>query len=129
MGEVVVNGAVLTCPFGSNPTELKVTSQSKCMVCNKPAATITDIKPGINISGFGLCSSMLNPQVASATAAALGVLTPQPCGFIPAGAWSAEKPKMILAGKPVLCSSSRLICGMGQGMITITAKKKKKAVI
>ena len=129
MGEVVVNGAKITCSFGSNPTELMVTSQRKCMVCGRPAATIMDAKPGVNISSFGLCSSLLNPQVASATAAALGVLTPQPCGFIPGGMWSADKSKIILAGKPVLCNSSRLICGMGQGIITVTTTGQKKVII
>ncbi len=129
MGEVVVNGAMITCSFGSNPSELMVTSQSKCMVCGRPAATIMDAKPGVNISSFGLCSSLLNPQVASATAAALGVLTPQPCGFIPGGMWSADKSKIILAGKPVLCNSSRLICGMGQGIITVTTTGQKKVII
>lgn len=129
MGEVVVNGAMLVCSFGSNPSELRVTSQSKCMVCGKPAATIMDVNPGINVSAFGLCSSLINPQVASATAAALGVLTPQPCGFIPAGTWSADKSKIILSGKPVLSNSSRLICGMGQGMITITSTGQKKVII
>ena len=129
MGEVVVNGAMITCSFGSNPSELMVTSQSKCMVCGRPAATIMDAKPGVNISSFGLCSSLLNPQVASATAAALGVLTPQPCGFIPGGTWSADKSKIILAGKPVLCNSSRLICGMGQGVITVTTTGQKKVII
>lgn len=129
MGEVVVNGAMITCSFGSNPSELMVTSQSKCMVCGRPAATIMDAKPGVNISSFGLCSSLLNPQVASATAAALGVLTPQPCGFIPGGMWSAGKSKIILAGKPVLCNSSRLICGMGQGIITVTTTGQKKVII
>lgn len=129
MGEVVVNGAMITCSFGSNPSELMVTSQSKCMVCGRPAATIMDAKPGVNISSFGLCSSLLNPQVASATAAALGVLTPQPCGFIPGGMWSADKSKIILAGKLVLCNSSRLICGMGQGIITVTTTGQKKVII
>ena len=129
MGEVVVNGAMITCSFGSNPSELMVTSQSKCMVCGRPAATIMDAKPGVNISSFGLCSSLLNPQVASATAAALGVLTPQPCGFIPGGMWSSGKSKIILAGKPVLCNSSQLICGMGQGIITVTTTGQKKVII
>ncbi len=129
MGEVVVNGAMITCSFGSNPSQLIAASQSKCMVCGKLAATIMDVKPGVNISSFGLCSSLLNPQVASATAAALGVLTPQPCGFIPEGTWSADKSKIILAGKPVLCNSSRLMCGMGRGIITITTTGQKKVII
>lgn len=126
MSETVVNGAKVQCPFGNKTAILKVTSQTKCMVEGKPAATVFDTNPGVNFDTFGMCSSMLNPAVAAATAAALGVLTPQPCTMVPAGTWTPVKPKLLFAGKPCLCNSSSLLCGVGQGLITITSSGEKK---
>lgn len=126
MSEIVVNGAKVQCPFGSKAAVLKVTSQTKCMAVGKPAATVFDVNPGVNIDTFGMCSSLLNPAVASATAAAFGVLTPQPCTMVPAGTWTPVKPKLLMCGKPCLCSSSSLLCGVGQGLITIVSSGEKK---
>ena len=63
MGELVVTGAKLQCPFGTIMTSLCVTSQSKCLAAGKPAATVADVKPNVNIPAFGMCSSPANPQV------------------------------------------------------------------
>jgi len=76
MGVMVTTGASIFCTFGTAPANLTVTSQSTVLGEGKPAATIEDT----TVSTCGMCSSMGNPQVASATAAALGILTPQPCG-------------------------------------------------
>jgi hypothetical protein len=57
------------------------------MVARQPKATIQDHVPMLNIMPFGLCMSPSNPQVAAATAAALGVLTPQPCIPATASPW------------------------------------------
>ena len=43
-----------------------------------PAGVVTDVGAA-SVPPFGLCTSMANPQVAAATAAAQNVLTPQPC--------------------------------------------------
>src|SRR5579884_1970681 len=68
----VYNGAIMTCSFGAAPATLAVIPPGR-------EATKSDAKPGVNIQPFGMCMSPANPQVAAATAAALGVLTPQPC--------------------------------------------------
>lgn len=120
MGIVVVTGASLMCPFGTTPATLTATSQSTCLGCSKPMATVTDVSAGTNISGFGMCSSMANPQVAAATAAAMGVLTPQPCTMVPMGIWSSGS-SVLVGGKPVLTGEGCLMCGMGMGKITITS--------
>lgn len=83
-----------------------------------PLATIFDNVPMKNILPFGMCSSMANPAVAAATAAALGVLTPMPC--IPAitAMWAPGSPGVLIGGKPALNNTSKLICTFG-GVIGI----------
>lgn len=120
MASVVVTGASLKCPFGTTPATLKA-SQSTCLGCSKPVVTITDVATGSNISTFGMCSSMSNPQVAAATAAAMGTLTPQPCSMVPMGTWSTSGSTIIVGGKPVLTSDGSLMCGMGMGNISIAS--------
>jgi hypothetical protein len=129
LGEIVVTGAKLQCMFGSNPGSLVVTSQQKCITCGKVAATIQDMQPNVNVPSFGMCSSLANPAVASATAAALGVLTPQPCSMVPAGTWVPVNPKILAGGKPCLFSNSQLVCGMGAGVITITSPGERKVTM
>ena len=129
MGAVVVNGANLICPFGTKPGTLSTTSQVAVLGCSKPVATIMDMVPGSNIPSFGMCCSLANPQVAAATAAALGVLTPQPCSMVPIGPWQATKPKVLVGGKPVLTQESMLMCGMGMGQISIIAPGQVKIIM
>lgn len=129
MGVVVVSGAKLMCPFGTAPGTLNASSQVTTLGCSKPVATITDVAAGSNITPFGMCTSMANPQVAAATAAALGVLTPQPCAMMPAGPWQATKPTVLVGGKPVLTQESMLMCGMGMGQISIVSPGQMKIVI
>lgn len=128
MGVVVVNGAKLMCPFGSTPSTLTVTSQMTVLGSSKPIATIMDMAPGSNIAPFGMCMSLANPQVASATAAALGVLTPMPCTMVPAGPWRPTKPTVLVGKKPVLTQDSMLLCGMGMGQISIIFPGQTKIV-
>lgn len=126
MGVIVVSGAVLQCPFGAAPSNLNVTSQSTCIVSGQPAATIQDAQGMVNIQPFGLCSSLANPQVAAATAAALGVLTPQPCMPQTAGTWIPTSPTTMIDGKPCLTSDCKVICGNGMGTIQITSPGQMK---
>ena len=127
MGILVVTGAQLMCPFGAAPAVLNASSAT-CMGCSKPVATITDVATGTNITTFGMCSSMANPQVASATAAALGVLTPQPCAFTPVGTWTTSAATIMIGGKPALTADGCLMCGMGMGKITITSPGQTKII-
>lgn len=128
MGAVVVAGASLQCPFGTVPATLSVTSQGSVLAEGKPVATIQDCAPAVNISGCGMCSSMANPQVASATAAALGVLTPQPCIPAVAGTWIPAQTKCIADGKPCLTGEATAICSYG-GTIGIMDTGQKTVII
>jgi len=119
MSELVGVGGTAMCTMGTAPAPIKVTSQGTVMVEGKPAATITDAQGGANIGPFGMCTSMANPAVAAATAAALGVLTPQPCMPVPAGTWIATKPKVLIGGKPCLTNDCKMMCAYA-GSVSIT---------
>lgn len=117
---------MLMCTFGTAPGSFNTASQTACLICGKPAAVITDVAANTNISPFGMCTSAANPQVAAATAAALGVLTPQPCVCAAAGAWIPVKPQILIGGKPCLSSDSKLICANGMGVISIQSPGQTK---
>jgi len=117
MGLAVCNGAMCQCTFGSAPCTLTVTSETNTIGCNMPLATIMDNTPA-NLASFGICISMTNPAVASATAAALGVLTPQPCTPIITAPWTPGSPSVLINNKPALNNNSKLICSWA-GIIQI----------
>lgn len=129
MGMMVVAGACCQCSFGTIPCTLQVTSQLSCMAEGRPTATVQDGKPGVNLSGFGMCTSLANPTVAAATAAALGVLTPQPCNMVPAGTWITSAPKVLAGGIPCLSSDAVLICGLGAGSIRVVTPGQNRVVV
>lgn len=116
---LVASNTILTCTFGTAPAKLNVFPDARIIYKGQPLATVMDNRPIQNIIPFGMCTSMANPAVAAATAAALGVLTPMPCMPMPCGPWSISKPSVLLAGKPCLTSSSKLMCAYG-GQISIT---------
>ena len=79
MPQQVHMGAMMACTFGAAPASLIVLPVNKTMAEETPAANIMDCVPIENIPPFGVCSSLEYPPTATATAAALGVLTPMPC--------------------------------------------------
>lgn len=129
MALMVVDGAALSCPFGTIPGTLKVTSQMAVLAAGKWTATLSDMVGKVNISGFGMCTSLTNPQVAAATAAALGVLTPQPCMFVSAAPWMTPKLMPLAKNIPCLCSDSRIMCTLGMGMISVVDPGQGKVVV
>lgn len=116
MGNPAVNTAMCQCSFGVAPAPLTVTFQTTVLGSNMPAATIMDIpKPPMT---FGMCSSLANPTVASATAAAMGVLTPMPCIPACAAPWAPGSPTVLVCNKPALNNSSKCMCNWG-GVISV----------
>ena len=120
MGIAVCTGAMMTCTFGIAPSSLMVLPLNRVLVSSMPMANIMDNKPMINILPFGMCQSPSNPIVASATAAAMGVLTPMPCIPVTAAPWTPGNPTVTVGSMPVINNSSKLICSWG-GMISISA--------
>jgi hypothetical protein len=118
-GPQVIATAALQCSFGVAPSTLTVLPISRVLVEGRPAATIMDMLPIVNIPPFGMCSSLANPTVAAATAAALGVLTPMPCVPVMAGPWSPGAPKTLIGGKPALTAGATAMCSWA-GVVTVT---------
>ena len=102
------------------PAALTVLLKLPVLAAGLPIATITDFVPMVNIATFGMCTTLSNPTVASATAAAMGVLTPMPCVPSIVAPWIATKPTCLLAGIPVVSSSDKCMCMWG-GVINITS--------
>jgi hypothetical protein len=108
-----IMGAVCTCTFGAAPSSLMVLPTNMVNAGNLPAATIMDYVPMLNVLPFGVCTSLANPTVAAATAAALGVLTPMPCIPMTVAPWITGNPVVLIKGMPALNSSSTLMCMWG----------------
>ena len=118
MPQHVCNGAVLTCSFGLAPGQLTVLPVERVLTSNQPAATIMDHQPLLNIGTFGMCTSPANPTVASATAAALGVLTPMPCIPMTMAPWVPGAPTVLTGNKPSLDNTCKCMCTWG-GVIQV----------
>ncbi|MEB3288684.1 MAG: DUF4280 domain-containing protein [Leptolyngbya sp.] len=119
MGIQVVMGATLQCSFGVAPSSLMVIPKGPPTVVGGPlAASIMDFAPMVNILPFGMCTSLANPTVATATAAALGVLTPMPCVPVTVAPWAPGSPTVLLGTFPALNNSSKCMCAWA-GVISI----------
>lgn len=108
---------MLQCTFGAAPGSL-VTLPNNKVLNAMPAANIMDNKPMVNIQPFGMCNSLANPTVASATAAAMGALTPMPCIPVTAAPWAPGSPTVLIGNMPALNNSSKCMCNWG-GVISI----------
>jgi hypothetical protein len=115
----VVNGAQLACTFGMAPSTFVVLPTNMVTVQEQPAATIMDFVPLENIMPFGMCMSLANPEVASATSAALGVLTPMPCVPATTSPWTPGAAEVTIMEIPALDNISTCMC-MWAGVISVT---------
>jgi hypothetical protein len=121
--------ATLQCSFGAAPAVLNVLPVNRTLTAGLPAANIMDHIPLVNIMPFGVCTSLANPMVAAATAAALGVLTPMPCipatatPWIPGGA-----PSVLLGNMPAIDANSTLMCNWA-GVIKIVMPGQMQMLI
>jgi hypothetical protein len=124
----VCMGAMMQCSFGMAPSSLVVLPTNRVMTNNVPDANIMDHIPMSNIMPFGTCMSLANPEVASATAAALGVLTPMPCVPVTPAPWVAGAPTVLLGNFPSLDNISQLMCTWG-GVITFVDAGEETVMI
>lgn len=113
MAKLVVKGASLMCSMGNAPSQLAVLPVNLVDGDSVPAANVQDMAPNVNILPFGMCMSMANPQVAAATAAAQGVLTPQPCIPMTTAPWTPGSTSVTVGGQPAVSDSCQLVCQWG----------------
>jgi len=127
MGFLVTGNAVLACTFGAAPSTFQTLPTNKVMV-NMPAANIIDNIPLLNVLPFGVCTSIANPLVIAATAAAMGVLTPMPCIPMTVAPWIVGKPTILIGSMPALSDDSKLMCMWG-GCISINFAGQVKVML
>lgn len=113
MANILTATTMLQCSFGAAPSPVMVAAPPTTLVEAKPPVVITDTKPLVNIVPFGMCSSLANPTVASATAAALGVLTPMPCVPNIVSPWAPPASKTLIGGMPAATIQSMCSCAWG----------------
>jgi len=108
-----VSTALLQCTMGMSPAALSVLPASRVLIEGRPAATVTDSLPLVNVPPFGMCTSPSNPTVAAATAAALGVLTPMPCVPATGTPWVGGAATTTIGGRPALTAGATCVCAYG----------------
>ena len=100
------------------PSNLTVLPVNRVMSGNAPAANIMDHKPMVNIMPFGMCTTLSNPQVAAATTAAQGVLTPQPCIPMTQTPWVPGAPTLLIGNMPAVDNTCTCNCLWG-GVVSV----------
>lgn len=118
MSMPVLTGGMCQCTFGAAPSSFMVLPAKMVMFKNLPGATIMDHLPMMNIMPFGVCTSLANPMVLSATIASLGALTPMPCIPMTFSPWLPVKPTILIKNIPILDNGSMTFCTWG-GVIKI----------
>lgn len=119
MPKLVGNGAKLKCSEGLAPGSLTILPVQMVDGAGLPSATVNDFAPMQNVSSFGMCKTQSNPQVAAATSAAGGTLTPMPCVPVITGPWSPGAAGVTIAGQKALTVDSKCSCAWS-GSIEIT---------
>ncbi|HEY4120520.1 MAG TPA: DUF4280 domain-containing protein [Byssovorax sp.] len=109
MKKLVLLGAKLKCSQGTSPSSLAISTHGTSGDASA-VATVDDFAPMTNVMPFGMCQTQANPQVAAATAAALGVLTPQPCVPVITSPWSPGSSVVTVEDVNALTDDSTCSC-------------------
>jgi hypothetical protein len=121
MPQPLCTGTILQCSMGVAPSVFVALPLpgTPMILGGMPAATILQTTPVVNILPFGLCRSPANPAVASATAAAMGALTPMPCTPLIPTTWAPPSLTTFHGMLPVASSISTCACMFG-GVISVS---------
>ncbi len=107
----IIHGDQMVCTQGSSPCALNVTNHRKVMIDDKPAATIMDHAPGVNLATFGSCK-----------------VSGGPCTPATAAPWTAGSAKNVQANDHrLLMATDQLVCSVG-GAISLMAPKQARNV-
>ena len=120
MSFAVTTGSFAECTCGTAPGELIADFDTGAMSDGAIVLTIDMIVAEVNIPSFGLCDSLVNPEVATATAAAGGVTTPQACVPVVVDSWAPGSLTASETGAGYVNDSSICTCSWG-GVISITS--------
>ena len=101
-------GSIRMCGMGLIPSPALPLPSNVLTV--EPSVSMVDIIPFANVVPFGLCISLLNPEVLAATIAALGVLIPMPCIPIPIMPFTPAAYNVLRDGIPVATEVSFTMC-------------------
>jgi hypothetical protein len=118
MARQVVSTAKTACTMSAKPSQLLVAPSRQRTAGGQMAASIGDHNPVTNIVPFGPCMSAAFPATAAATAAAGGVLTPQPCAPNTPVPWAPGSPTVTIGVHPALRHTDTCRCVWG-GTISI----------
>ncbi len=118
MPNLVTDGTTCSCSFGTLPAVLSAGPSSTGEALGMKVLTEMMIVANTNIPPFGMCSSLANPAVASATSAAMGALTPQPCTPMVAAPWSPAATNTTILNQKAVTELSKCTCSYG-GVISI----------
>jgi uncharacterized Zn-binding protein involved in type VI secretion len=125
MPQLACNTALLRCTMGLAPAPLVILPELPVLASAEPAAVVESMVPLENIPSFGMCESLANPAVAAATAAAAGVLTPQPCEPVVTSPWLPGSMRVRIDGQPALISGSVCLCDwLGEISIGIPGQER-----
>ena len=109
----VCSGAMMKCTMGSSPAKLTVLPNRMVFLAGQLMANISDHQAMVNFAPFGVCRSLAFPPTASATAAAMGTLTPMPCIHNTPAPWIGGKMDYLIKGQPALLKSCTCQCMWG----------------
>lgn len=116
----VCSGAMMRCTMGTSLAKLTVLPTKTVNLTGQPQANISDNKTMVNLAPFGLCRSLGFPATASATAAAMGTLTPMPCMHNTPMPWMGGKMDYLIKGQPALLKSCKCQCMWGGTISLVT---------
>ena len=123
MGKLVCTGAALQCSFGAESATFSASGQKVSATTAAGVVTDTSAK---SIPPFGSCTSLSNPQVATATSAAQNVLQPQPCQPVISAPWTPGSAHVTIGRVAALDDASQCACAWA-GKITVSSAGQERA--